>query len=488
MKNKIIKVAFVFALIFLPLSRAAAASAFIGSVSPGTTANIGSEVYFSVTPSGFNGDISYAVSDSFSGSSVSDSDINGDGVFVWIPAASDAGVHNITVNLSDQSGDTANAFIQITVPAAPTVSIQNLSPSASVNVGQTVSWNTQVSGFVNPKYSASDSVMSSSLLQNSISPLGYFYWTPKAQDVGGHTITVYVTDNYGHSGSVSQSINVGAQATATISALTPGDTIVPRQTVSFTVTPSGFTNPTFSVSDSVWGSSVQSGDINSSGIFDWTPNQYDLGTHLISVSVGDSLGDSASVSQKITVGNTSMSIGSTSPNMTVVAGNALSFAATTTGLIAPVNYTLSDSMSGTTLWNGNINSLGLFSWTPTAKDIGTHSINIYAGDNAGNSVNKNITVTVLSAAGTATASSVGVPSSSAANNKYIFSNPLSVGSTGKDVTALQNRLTALGLYSGPVTGYFGSLTKAAVKRFQAKYGISQVGSVGPLTRAMLNKI
>lgn len=39
-----------------------------------------------------------------------------------------------------------------------------------------------------------------------------------------------------------------------------------------------------------------------------------------------------------------------------------------------------------------------------------------------------------------------------------------------------------------VTGYFGSLTLKAVKRFQAKYGISQTGYVGPLTRAKLNEM
>lgn len=41
---------------------------------------------------------------------------------------------------------------------------------------------------------------------------------------------------------------------------------------------------------------------------------------------------------------------------------------------------------------------------------------------------------------------------------------------------------------GMVTGYFGSLTKAAVKRLQAKYGISQVGRVGPATIAKLNEL
>lgn len=69
---------------------------------------------------------------------------------------------------------------------------------------------------------------------------------------------------------------------------------------------------------------------------------------------------------------------------------------------------------------------------------------------------------------------------------YRFGLALAIGSTGDEVTELQKRLADEGVYSGPVTGYFGSLTSQAVKLFQAKYGISQVGVVGPQTRSKLN--
>lgn len=39
---------------------------------------------------------------------------------------------------------------------------------------------------------------------------------------------------------------------------------------------------------------------------------------------------------------------------------------------------------------------------------------------------------------------------------------------------------------GYITGTFGSMTQAAVKRFQEKYGIANTGFVGPLTRAKIN--
>jgi len=81
--------------------------------------------------------------------------------------------------------------------------------------------------------------------------------------------------------------------------------------------------------------------------------------------------------------------------------------------------------------------------------------------------------------------------SSANTNSSIYSHKfnssLKVGSKGADVTALQQRLTAEGLYSGPANGNFGPLTEAAVKKYQAQHGIDQLGNVGPVTRAALNK-
>jgi peptidoglycan hydrolase-like protein with peptidoglycan-binding domain len=89
--------------------------------------------------------------------------------------------------------------------------------------------------------------------------------------------------------------------------------------------------------------------------------------------------------------------------------------------------------------------------------------------------------------GSGTGTSPTVPASTTTASGYTFSNFLDVGSTGDDVTALQQKLTTLGDYSGPVTGYFGQLTQAAVEQFQGANGIAQVGYVGPATRAALNQ-
>jgi peptidoglycan hydrolase-like protein with peptidoglycan-binding domain len=63
----------------------------------------------------------------------------------------------------------------------------------------------------------------------------------------------------------------------------------------------------------------------------------------------------------------------------------------------------------------------------------------------------------------------------------VITRDLTVGSQGADVSALQN---AIGV--SPATGYFGSITKAAVVKYQSSKGLPATGYVGPLTRASLN--
>jgi peptidoglycan hydrolase-like protein with peptidoglycan-binding domain len=86
-----------------------------------------------------------------------------------------------------------------------------------------------------------------------------------------------------------------------------------------------------------------------------------------------------------------------------------------------------------------------------------------------------------------TVSSVPSNSSVSSSNKYKFNKALSFGSRGVDVTELQKRLIVEGFLSGTATGYFGTMTVAAVKKYQSHYGISPFGNVGPVTRGQLNK-
>lgn len=63
--------------------------------------------------------------------------------------------------------------------------------------------------------------------------------------------------------------------------------------------------------------------------------------------------------------------------------------------------------------------------------------------------------------------------------------PLRPGDTGPAVRSLQQRLTDLGYFVGPVDGVFGSLTRQAVHAVQKAAGITRDGVVGADTRAAL---
>lgn len=67
---------------------------------------------------------------------------------------------------------------------------------------------------------------------------------------------------------------------------------------------------------------------------------------------------------------------------------------------------------------------------------------------------------------------------------------LDFGEKNADVTSLQTFFAdnAAVYPSGLVTGYFGSLTRAGVIRFQSLYGIDQAGRVGPVTRDKINSL
>ena len=94
------------------------------------------------------------------------------------------------------------------------------------------------------------------------------------------------------------------------------------------------------------------------------------------------------------------------------------------------------------------------------------------------------------------AKATSTPAISIPKFKFKFARFLQFGSRHDEVKNLQTLLNFLGLTVasqgpgsiGQETDFFGALTASAVKKFQAKYGIEQVGFIGPKTRAKLNEL
>ena len=239
--------------------------------------------------------------------------------------------------------------------------------------------------------------------------------------------------------------------------------------------------------------------MNNAGTFTWTPGTSDAGTHTITVYATDSFGHTAHSSVTITIGS-QISLSAPSPSNSITYGSPVTFATTLNGFTNPA-YSVQDSFSGSSLTNAAINSSGSLYWVPTANDVGTHTITIYATDSYGHTANAQMTIYVSSPNTTVAAS----PSSTLnalkaqltqvlaqlaaakdAQSAFMFTKYLYPGLTDYDVTQLQNVLAAHGYYSGPITGFYGAQTEAAVRDFQRDNGLAQLGVVGPGTRSVLN--
>ncbi len=128
----------------------------------------------------------------------------------------------------------------------------------------------------------------------------------------------------------------------------------------------------------------------------------------------------------------------------------------------------------------------------TATIVGGNALMLYGASAGSGSVQvcgsiggcATVNVVVVSAPASSGSTTSGTPA--ATGGTYQFTYNFTIGAKGADVTALQNRLTALGFYSGPVTGYYGSLTEAAVEKYQTAHGLNSLGNVGPGTRSFLN--
>ncbi|MEK7118491.1 MAG: peptidoglycan-binding protein [Patescibacteria group bacterium] len=567
--------------ILFPLSIVqASGSISIQSLTPGISLPVGTTLTLTANASGFTNP-GFSVEDNFGGGSLSSANINSSGYLSWTPIANDIGTHSLTITAGDSSGG-ASVSQAITV-TPPVMTLALPSPSATVNAGVTVTFSSTMAGFSNPTYSVSDS-FGGTVSNANISPSGYFSWVPSTTDIGNHVVTVTAKDAFGHSTNASQSITVNAPPKIAITSFPSGTPFSPGEQVAFTVTTSGISSPTFSIYDSFVPSTIGNANLNTSGNFSWTPNAdavgrhplfivvtdgisgnslslthvinvetvtvyiqdlaqnsvytrnpiyftvvakgfstttyslsdslpgstvsnknisalgyfywvpgvSDVGLHILNFTAKDPLGHTSSTTKEIIVRAPSLSIQSLNPELTkssevlLAVGVPLTFSLNVSGFTYP-SYTLSDTFSGkTTATSSNISTSGYFSWTPLAQDIGTHTQKIFASDPLGHSANIVLTIIVNS-----TKSPISTKSNSASITQtkpnHIFTTYLAPGSTGAEVTALQNVLIKEGFFFGTQGDHYGPQTKAAVIKYQAKHGLEQAGVIGPKTRAALNK-
>ena len=90
------------------------------------------------------------------------------------------------------------------------------------------------------------------------------------------------------------------------------------------------------------------------------------------------------------------------------------------------------------------------------------------------------------ASGSSSSSSSSAASSSSSSS-VSGSSILRYGTRSDEVIKLQQNLTKLGLYTGTISGHYGSITEAAVMNFQRKNGLSADGIAGAKTLAKIEE-
>ena len=133
----------------------------------------------------------------------------------------------------------------------------------------------------------------------------------------------------------------------------------------------------------------------------------------------------------------------------------------------------------------------------TIKEVQTKlkALGYYTGEVTGNAGEKTVAaikafqkkygLTADGIPGTNTLSKLNTVYSSSSSTSTSGST-LKNGSSGSSVTTLQENLTALGYYSGDITGYYGSMTAAAVKKFQKAKGLTQTGEADSATQKAIS--
>ena len=158
--------------------------------------------------------------------------------------------------------------------------------------------------------------------------------------------------------------------------------------------------------------------------------------------------------------------GGCSPFSVTVAGSVSTPATTTTTTAAPTTSSTGTVVANTALL-AEIQALQS-AVTQVLTQLNQLEAQVNAGSGSG--ISTNVSANTNTSSGTS----------------YNFTESLSAGSQDAQVTALQERLAALGFYSGPITGFYGTLTEDAVMKYQTAHGIAPVGYVGPSTRTALN--
>jgi hypothetical protein len=284
----------------------------------------------------------------------------------WTPTNQDAGPHEVIVEAFNPNNTDRQTF-SINVIAAATPKITSVAKKTAI-VGEPYMYQVTATGGPTPTFT----IASASLTGIAINATtGLVNFTPTAQNVGSHIVGITATNPIG-SDQQTFTLTIASTASAPKIVTSPVITGTVGQKYTYQVSASGNPGPTFSLTKSPTGMTV---DANS-GIIEWTPTA--SGSYPVTVKAENRVAaDSQSFSVAISSASSAPQWAS-NPKSAAVADRLYTDTLVAFGTPTP-SYQLTSGPSGLV-----IEALtGKVTWTPTRDQKGPNSVQVRAMNSSG---------------------------------------------------------------------------------------------------------
>lgn len=296
------------------------------------------------------------------------------GEFSWTPTNDHVGMHQVTVTVSDGILSESKTF---------TISVNGVNdPPVLASIGNKLANEDEMLSFTAAVTDVDNSTLTLSLDATSsgkgmtLSPAGDFSWTPIADDVDVHTVTITASDGT-LMDSETFTITVNAVNDAPVLASIGDKQVSEDATLAFAVaaTDEDDTMLTFSLDAT---SSSKGMTLSSTGAFSWVPANEHVGTHEVTITVSDGLlTDSETITITVDAVNDAPVLTSIGDKQ-VDEDATLAFAVSVTDEDNSLFIFSLDQLSSAK--GMSLSSAGGFSWAPGIDDVGIHQVTVTVSD------------------------------------------------------------------------------------------------------------
>lgn len=383
---------------------------------------------------------------------------NGTATFTWTPTSTQSGTYVLTVMVNDNQGCTQAAMTTITVnePGGNDCPVLTVVPATlTVVEGQFFAFNISVSDpdGGNVDLTASGVPTGATFVDNN-NNTGRLTWTPSSTQAGTYTITFTANDNEGctRTATLTVTVNEGTANQCPTISVPSTLAVVEGQSLNFTVTTSDPDGGAVTLT----ASGVPSGATftPATGAFTWTPSGTQSGTYTVVFTANDNEGCTQTATTVITVtepGQNQCPTITAPAALTVTEGQAVNFTVTSSDPDGgSVTLSATGVPSGATFTAGT----GVFTWTPSGTQSGTHAVTFISDDNEGCTQMATTVITVNEPGGNQCPTITAPATQTVAEGQTVAFTVTASDPDGGTVT-----LTASGMPSGATfnggTGFFG---------------------------------